>query len=82
MRAGRTKTTSFSLDEETLSNLKALAARRHKGKVSALLAEIASREAKFAAAEALFEKYGVPPLDEARIQRIEGEWRGERSRKR
>jgi hypothetical protein len=79
MRSGRTKTTSFSLDEETLKNLKALAARRHKGNVSALLAEIASREAKFAAAEALFEKYGVPPLDDATIERIEAEWRGEAS---
>jgi hypothetical protein len=77
MRPGRTKTTSFSLDEETLKNLRALASRRHKGNVSALLAEIASREAKFIAAEALFEKYGVPPLDEQTVERIEAEWRGE-----
>jgi hypothetical protein len=77
MRAGRTKTTSFSLDAATLINLKALAARRHGGNVSALLAEIADREAKFAAAEAYFEKYGVPPLSEEAIERIEAEWRGE-----
>jgi predicted transcriptional regulator len=77
MRPGRTKTTSFSLDEATLKNLKALAERRHKGNVSALLAEIASREAKFIAAEALFESYGVPPLDEEAIERIAAEWRGE-----
>jgi hypothetical protein len=77
MRAGRTKTTSFSLDEATLKNLRALAARRHKGNVSALLAEIAAREAKFAAAETYFEKYGVPPLSEAALARIEAEWRGE-----
>jgi hypothetical protein len=86
MRAGRTKTTSFSLDDATLSNLKALASRRHKGNVSALLAEIASREAKFAAAEAYFEKYGVPPLDDEAVERVEAEWRGEgrpkRSRRR
>jgi hypothetical protein len=75
MRPGRTKTTSFSLDEATLKNLKALAVRRHNGNVSALLAEIAVREAKFAAAEAFFEKYGVPPLDEKTIERIEAEWR-------
>jgi hypothetical protein len=81
MRAGRTKTTSFSLDDATLQNLKALAARRHKGNVSALLAEIAAREAKFAAAEALFEKYGVAPLDDNAIERIETEWRGEGSKK-
>jgi hypothetical protein len=77
MRAGRTKTTSFSLDSATLKSLKALAARRHKGNVSALLAEIAAREAKFAAAEAYFEKYGIPPLTEEAIRRIEAEWRGE-----
>jgi hypothetical protein len=77
MRAGNTKTTSFSLDGETLNNLKALAARRHKGNVSALLAEVAAREAKFAAAEPFFAKYGVPALTEEAIERIEAEWRGE-----
>ena len=82
MRPGRTKTTSFSLDEATLRNLKALAARRHKGNVSALLAEFAEREAKFAAAEAFFEKYGIPPLDAEAIERIEAEWRGEAPKRR
>jgi hypothetical protein len=77
MRLGRTKTTSFSLDDATLKNLKALAARRHKGNVSALLAEIASREAKFAAAERYFEKHGIAPLDDESVERIEAEWRGE-----
>ncbi len=43
--------------------------------MSALLAEIASREAKFAAAEAYVEKYGVRPLDDEAIERIEAEWR-------
>jgi hypothetical protein len=77
MRPGRTKTTSFSLDGATLKNLRALAGRRHKGNVSALLAEFAEREAKFLAAEKLFEKYGVPPLDDESAERIEAEWRGE-----
>lgn len=77
MRFGKTKTTSFSLDDTTLRNLKALAARRHKGNVSALLAEFAAREAKFLAAERLFEKYGIPPLDDATAERIEAEWRDE-----
>ncbi len=77
MRAGRTKTTSFSLDEVTLKNLRALALRRHRGNVSALLAEVAAREAKFAAAEAYFEKYGIAPLSAEEIERIEAEWRGE-----
>ncbi len=76
MRRGRTKTTSFSLDEATLQNLKALAARRHNGNVSALLAEVAMREAKFAAAEIYFEKYGVAPLTAAAIERVEAEWQG------
>jgi hypothetical protein len=75
MRAGRTRTTSFSLDDATLKNLKTLAARRHKGNVSALLAEVAAREAKFAAAEFYFEKYGVPPLSDEDSARIEAEWR-------
>jgi hypothetical protein len=81
-RPGKTKTTSFSLDDATLGSLRALAARRHKGNVSALLAEFASREAKFAAAEAFFEKYGVPPLDDDDVARIEAEWRGEAPKKR
>ena len=76
MRAGKTRTTSFSLDDATIANLKALSLRRHRGNVSAFLAEIAAREAKFAAAEAFFEKYGVPPVTEEDIAAIEGEWRG------
>lgn len=76
MRAGRAKTTSFLLDEATLKRLKALASRRHKGNVSALLAELAMREAKFAAAETYFEAYDIPPLTEEAIANIEAEWRG------
>ena len=82
MRLGRTKTTSFSLDDITLKNLKALAARRHNGNVSALLAELATREAKFAAADAYFEKYGILPLTPEAIERIEAEWQGVTSPKR
>ncbi|MGH7282580.1 MAG: hypothetical protein ACRELY_13725 [Polyangiaceae bacterium] len=78
MRAGRTKTTSFSLDAATLRNLKAMAMRRHKGNVSALITELAAREAKLAAADAYFEKYGVPPLGDDDLARIEAEWRGEK----
>ena len=50
--------------------------------MSALLAEVAAREAKFAAAEAFFEKYGVPPLTEEAIERVEAEWRAETPPKR
>ncbi len=78
MRAGRTRTSSYSLDAETIKNLKALAARRHKGNVSALLAEIAGREAKFAAAEAFIASCGFPPPDDETIARVEAEWRGEK----
>ena len=77
MRLGQTRTTSFSLDEATRSSLKQLAARRHSGNVSALIAEMAARETKLAAAEAFFEKYGVPPLSDDSAARIEAEWRGE-----
>jgi hypothetical protein len=76
MRADRTRTISLSLDDATFTNLKALAIRRHGGNVSALLAEVAMREGKFAAAAAYFEKYGVPPLSSAAIERIEAEWLG------
>ncbi len=82
MRSGRTKTTSFSLDEGTLRSLKALAARRHDGNVSALLQEFARAESKLRAAEAYFEKYGVPPLSDDAAERIEAEWRGEVPRRR
>ncbi len=81
MRPGRTKTTSLSLDDATLKNLKALAKRRHKGNVSALITELAAREAKLAAAEAFFVKYGAAPLSPKDVERIEAEWRGEAPRK-
>ena len=45
--------------------------------MSALLAEFAEREAKFLAAERLFEKYGIPPLDDDDAEHIEAQWRGE-----
>jgi hypothetical protein len=74
MRTGQTRTTSFSLDEITRSNLKRLADRRHGGNVSALIAELATREVRLAAAEAFFEKNGVPPLSDERAAQIEVEW--------
>lgn len=81
MRPGKTKTTSFSLKPSTLRDLKALARRRHGGNVSALLAEIAAREAKFAAAERFFEKYGVAPLDDTTLDEIAREWAGPAAKK-
>jgi hypothetical protein len=45
------------------------------------LAELAAREAKFAATEAYFERYRLPPLDDEAIARIEAERRGERPKK-
>jgi hypothetical protein len=59
-----------------MKNLKALAARHHGGNVSALLKDFAAREAKLAAAEAYFEKYGIPPLSNDDVERIEAQWRG------
>ena len=60
---------------------KALAARRHNGNVSALLKEFASREAKFVAGEEFIASCGFPPLSDAAVARIEGEWRGEKPAK-
>jgi hypothetical protein len=74
MRLGETRTTSFSLDDATRDNLKALASRRHDGNVSALIAEMAAREVRLAAAEAFFERYGVPPLSDEDLASIEAEW--------
>jgi hypothetical protein len=48
----------------------------HGGNVSALLKDIAGREAKLAAAEAYFDKYGIPPLSDDDIESIEAEWHG------
>ena len=73
------------LDATTLARLKALAARHHGGDVAALLADVAVREAKLAAAEAFFEKYGIPPLTDEAIARVEAEWQrppAKRSRRR
>jgi hypothetical protein len=42
----------------------------------ATLKILKAREAKFAAAEAYFEKYGIPLLSPASIERIEAEWAG------
>lgn len=50
--------------------------RQPRGNVSALIAEFASRESQFAAAEAFFEKYGVPPLTDEALTRVKGEWHG------
>lgn len=47
-----------------------------------MIAELAAREAKFAAAEAFFEKYNIPPLSEEDVQRIEAEWQGKTTGKR
>jgi hypothetical protein len=73
MRSGRTKTTSFSLDEETRLNLKALADRHHGGNVSALLAEFASREKKLLAAEAYFKTtFRLSPRPQVRALKLSG----------
>jgi hypothetical protein len=77
MRSGKTRTTSFSLDEATRSNPRRLAARRHGGNVSALISDLAARETKLAAAEAFFERYGVPALSDERASEIEAEWQAE-----
>jgi hypothetical protein len=56
--------------------LRALGEDQGYGNVSALLAEVATREAKFAAAEAYFDRYGVAALTAEAIERIEAKWQG------
>lgn len=79
MRFGKTRKVRLSLDVETFRSLRALAMRRHDGKVAALLAEFVQREATFAA-ERFFEKYRIPVPDEGAMARIEAEWNGESAR--
>ena len=66
-RAGATETVGVSLDVETKRKLKALAAARHQGNVSALIAEMTEAAVRQAAFEQAWSWYGGPePSDAAR----------------
>ena len=68
-RAGATETVGVSLDPTTKRKLKALAAERHDGNVSALIAEMTEEAVRQAAFERAWEWYGGPePSEEARAK--------------
>lgn len=72
-RAGATETVGVSLDAETKRTLKALAAVRHQGNVSALIAEMTEAAVRQAAFERAWQWYGGPSLTDAARQRIDAE---------
>jgi predicted transcriptional regulator len=57
-RAGATETIGVSLDPETKKKLKALAEERHRGNVSALVAEMTDTAVRQAAFERAWRWYG------------------------
>ena len=68
-RPGATETIGVSLDRETKRKLKALAAERHGGNVSALITELTEHAARRAAFERAWQWYGGPePTDEVRAK--------------
>lgn len=73
-RSGVTKTFSVSVDEETKQILKTLAAERHNGNVSALIAELAKDAKRQAAHERVWAWYGGPEPTAEEVRKIEAEW--------
>jgi hypothetical protein len=66
-RSGATETIGVSLDPETKRKLKELAAEKHHGNVSALIAEMTEEAIRQAAFERAWRWYGGPELtDDAR----------------
>ena len=66
-RSGATETIGVSLDAATKRKLKALAAERHQGNVSALITEMTEEAVRQAAFERAWQWYGGPELsDETR----------------
>jgi hypothetical protein len=59
-RAGASVTVGVSLDVETKRKLKALAAARHQGNVSALITEMTEDAVRRAAFERVWQWYGGP----------------------
>lgn len=68
-RAGATETVGVSLDPATKRKLKALAAERHDGNVSALIAEMTEEAVRQAAFERAWRWYGgSEPSDATRAK--------------
>lgn len=72
-RAGATETVGVSLDAETKRKLKALAAERHQGNVSALITEMTEAAVKQAAFERAWQWYGGAEPSDATRARIDAD---------
>ena len=72
-RAGATETVGVSLDSGTKRTLKKLAAQKHQGNVSALIAEMAEEAVRQAAFEKAWAWYGGPELTSEARDRIDAE---------
>jgi len=72
-RAGATETVGVSLDPGTKRTLKKLAAQKHQGNVSALIAEMAADAVRQAAFEKAWGWYGGSDLTNEDRDRIDAE---------
>jgi hypothetical protein len=73
-RAGATETFSVSVDPETKRRLKALAKKRHRGNVSALITELSVEGERQAAFERAWQWYGGPEPTPRESAAIRAEW--------
>lgn len=72
-RSGATETVGVSLDAATKRKLKALAADRHGGNVSALITEMTEEAVRVAAFERAWRWYGGPVMTDATRSEIDAE---------
>jgi hypothetical protein len=72
-RVGATETIGISLDPSTKRELKRLAAERHKGNVSALIAELTEAAVRQDAFEKAWRWYGGAQLSDATRAKIDAE---------
>jgi hypothetical protein len=70
-RPGATETVGVSLDPATKRKLKALAAAKHNGNVSALIAEMTEEAVRRAAFERAWRWYGGPEPSDATRAKID-----------
>jgi hypothetical protein len=73
-RAGATETIGISVDPGTKRKLKDLAARKHRGNVSSLIAEMTEAAVRQAAFERAWAWYGGPELTDESRKRIDTEF--------
>ena len=73
-RGGATETVGVSLDPGTKRTLKKLAAQKHQGNVSALIAEMAEDAVRQAAFEKAWAWYGGPELTSEARDNIDAEF--------